>query len=482
MRSLDIQDAVRGSAVETTLGDQATPCPADRVNRTFQAPRPTTTWVSDFTCVSTWRGFVDTALVIDALARRPIAEQRRLAAFFHGPLFQAPGRLRPRSREQALHDRSPVRRDGLIRHSDPSGASWPFRLPMIDGVPYVSIRYTERLAEAGLKPSVGSVGDSFDNDPPRPAGRVSCRDRSDGLLAFAGRTGHRPPQDRDDPPPQSLAKLASRGPRHPRMGSLVQPPPAARARRSRPASQGRNRVLWSSEEPTHRSVGHKPTSLRQTRGGSHRRRRSCPRSGATRRRAIQRRAPPAPTPALAFALPARPKYPVIGSLSALVLSGEPAVPRRQVSAQVRSPIGSSVGSSSTDKPRHHRVRGTRRTARSAGSPDAWTVRRVAFRHCRAACCRRAATAGRPAADVPPLPGGLLPTCRHCGAACCRRAATAERPAADVPPLRSGLLPTCRHCRVACCRRAATAGRPAADVPPLPGGLLPTCRHRQAACC
>ena len=76
MRSLGIQGAVRGKRAKTTISDKATPCPADRVNRRFQAPRPNQLRVSDFTYVSTRQGFVYTALVIDAFARRPIAEQR----------------------------------------------------------------------------------------------------------------------------------------------------------------------------------------------------------------------------------------------------------------------------------------------------------------------------------------------------------------------------------------------------------------------
>ena len=141
MRSLGIQGAVRGKAVKTTVSDKATPCPADRVNRQFQAPRPNTLWVSDFTYVSTWQGFVYTAFVIDAFARR-IVGWRVSSTASAGFVLDA--------LEQALHERRPVRRGSLIHHSD-------------RGVQYVSIKYTERLAEAGLEPSVGSVGDSYDN-------------------------------------------------------------------------------------------------------------------------------------------------------------------------------------------------------------------------------------------------------------------------------------------------------------------------------
>ena len=141
MRSLGIQGVVRGKPAKTTVSDKAAPCPADRVNRQFQAPRPNLLWVSDFTYVSTWQGFVYAAFVIDAFARRIVGwrvSRTATAGFVLDAL------------EQALHERRPVHRDGLIHHSD-------------RGVQYVSIKYTERLAEAGLQPSVGSVGDSYDN-------------------------------------------------------------------------------------------------------------------------------------------------------------------------------------------------------------------------------------------------------------------------------------------------------------------------------
>jgi len=89
MRSLGLQGVVRGKRAKTTISDKATPCPMDRVNRQFQAPRPNVLWVSDFTYVSTWQGFVYTAFVIDAFARRPITGQRGLAGVAHGH-----GRLR----------------------------------------------------------------------------------------------------------------------------------------------------------------------------------------------------------------------------------------------------------------------------------------------------------------------------------------------------------------------------------------------------
>ena len=141
MQSLDLQGVIRGKPVRTTFSDRAAPCPLDHVNRQFNAPRPNTLWVSDFTYVATWQGFVYVAFVIDTFARRIVgwrASRTAHASFVLDAL------------EQALHDRRPVHRGGLVHHSD-------------RGSQYVSIKYTERLAEAGVEPSVGSVGDSYDN-------------------------------------------------------------------------------------------------------------------------------------------------------------------------------------------------------------------------------------------------------------------------------------------------------------------------------
>jgi putative transposase len=141
MRSMGLQGVIRGKPVRTTISDKAAPCPLDHVNRQFKAPRPNALWVSDFTYVASWTGFVYVAFVIDAYARRIVgwrASRTAHAGFVLDAL------------EQALHDRRPMRRDGLVHHSD-------------RGSQYVSIKYTERLAEAGVEPSVGSVGDSYDN-------------------------------------------------------------------------------------------------------------------------------------------------------------------------------------------------------------------------------------------------------------------------------------------------------------------------------
>ena len=141
MRRMGLQGVVRGKTVRTTISKAAARCPLDRVNRQFKAPRPNALWVSDFTYVATWAGFVYVAFIIDAFARRIVGW--RVSRTAHaGFVLDA--------LEQALHERQPVRGDGLVHHSD-------------RGVQYVSIKYTERLAEAGIEPSVGSVGDSYDN-------------------------------------------------------------------------------------------------------------------------------------------------------------------------------------------------------------------------------------------------------------------------------------------------------------------------------
>ena len=141
MRQMGLQGVIRGHGVRTTVSNPAAPCPLDRVNRQFHAPRPNALWLSDFTYVATWQGFVYVAFIIDAYARRIVGwrvSRTAHAAFVLDAL------------EQALAGRRPVQGGGLIHHSG-------------RGVRYVGIRYTERLAEAGIKPSVGSVGDSYDN-------------------------------------------------------------------------------------------------------------------------------------------------------------------------------------------------------------------------------------------------------------------------------------------------------------------------------
>ena len=141
MRGMGLQGVIRGRPVRTTISDKAAPCPLDHVNRQFHAPRPNALWVSDFTYVSTWTGFVYVAFVIDVYARRIVGWRTSRTAHASFVLDAL---------EQALHDRRPAHRGGLVHHSD-------------RGSQYLSIKYTERLSEAGIEPSVGSVGDSYDN-------------------------------------------------------------------------------------------------------------------------------------------------------------------------------------------------------------------------------------------------------------------------------------------------------------------------------
>jgi putative transposase len=141
MRRLGLQGIRRGKVVRTTVPDVSVPCPLDRVNRQFKAARPNQLWVSDFTYVSTWQGWLYVAFVIDVFARR-IVGWRVSSAMRTDFVLDA--------LEQALYNRQPGNSDALVHHSD-------------RGAQYVSIRYTERLGEAGIEPSVGSRGDSYDN-------------------------------------------------------------------------------------------------------------------------------------------------------------------------------------------------------------------------------------------------------------------------------------------------------------------------------
>src|SRR5215218_10493892 len=140
MRMMGLQGIIRGKPVKTTVSDKGAPCPLDRVNRQFKAPAPNRLWLSDSTYVATWQGFVYVAFVIDVFARRIVGWRASRTAHADFVLDAL---------EQALHDRRPLK-GGLIHHSDRGGQC-------------LAIRYTERLLEAGIEPSVGSVGDSCDN-------------------------------------------------------------------------------------------------------------------------------------------------------------------------------------------------------------------------------------------------------------------------------------------------------------------------------
>ena len=141
MRDLGLRGVVRGKRIRTTIPDELQDRRLDRVNRIFTVPRPNALWVADLSYVATWRGVVYVAFVIDAFARRIVGW--RVSSSLRSDIALD-------ALEQALYDRDIRAGETLIHHSD-------------RGVQYVSIRYTERLAEAGIEPSVGSVGDSYDN-------------------------------------------------------------------------------------------------------------------------------------------------------------------------------------------------------------------------------------------------------------------------------------------------------------------------------
>jgi transposase InsO family protein len=142
MREMGLVGAARGRAwTTTTQSSSAANPPNDLVDRHFSATRPNQLWVADFTYVATWRGFVYVAFVIDVFARR-IVGWRVSSSLATDFVLEA--------LEQAIYDRCGPTTTDLIHHSD-------------RGTQYLSMRYTDRLAEAGIAPSVGSRGDSYDN-------------------------------------------------------------------------------------------------------------------------------------------------------------------------------------------------------------------------------------------------------------------------------------------------------------------------------
>jgi len=158
MRALGLRGAVRGRAwTVTTQADPVATRPTDLVERRFLATRPNQLWVADFTYVATWRGFVYVAFVIDVFARRIVGW--RVAASLRTDFVLD-------ALEQAIYDRCSTGVTDLVHHSD-------------RGTQYLSMRYSDRLADVGIEPSVGSRGDSYDcehhsvTDPVHQTGR--CR-------------------------------------------------------------------------------------------------------------------------------------------------------------------------------------------------------------------------------------------------------------------------------------------------------------------
>ena len=141
MNTMNLQGVVRGKPVITTNPDTARPCPDDKVNRDFTAQSPNQLWISDFTYVSTWQGMAYVAFITDVFARKIVGWRVSTSMT---TLFVLD------ALNQAVCQRRPQKGGGLIHHSD-------------RGSQYLSVRYTERLVDAGIDPSVGTVGDSYDN-------------------------------------------------------------------------------------------------------------------------------------------------------------------------------------------------------------------------------------------------------------------------------------------------------------------------------
>jgi len=140
MREMGLSGAIRGKRFKrTTLVDESARRPADLVQRDFTATRPNQLWVADLTYVATWTGFAYVAFITDVFSRRIVGW--RVSNSLRSDLALD-------ALEQALHARSDI--ENLVHHSD-------------RGVQYLSIRYTDRLEDVGIEPSVGSVGDSYDN-------------------------------------------------------------------------------------------------------------------------------------------------------------------------------------------------------------------------------------------------------------------------------------------------------------------------------
>ena len=183
------------------------------MNRQFRVSAPNRLWVSDFTYVATWKGFVYVAFVIDAYARKIVGW--RVSPTPHaGFVLDA--------LEQAVHKCRPTKNTGLVHHSD-------------RGSQYLSIKYSERLADAGIEPSVGSVGDSYDN---------ALAETINGL--FKAEVIHRRGPWRSFEAveyatlewPYGDAGIACR-----LTGRLVQKPSSARANREHPARRSRSKLL-----------------------------------------------------------------------------------------------------------------------------------------------------------------------------------------------------------------------------------------------
>ena len=140
MKELGLQGVRRGKQVRTTVPDKSAPCPRDKVNRNFQPPAPNRLWVSDFTYVSTWTGFVYVAFIIDAFARRIVGW--RVSRTAHASFVLD-------ALEQALHARRPVSGSGLVHHSD-------------RGSQYCAGDYQKLLKQHQMQASMSRKGNCWD--------------------------------------------------------------------------------------------------------------------------------------------------------------------------------------------------------------------------------------------------------------------------------------------------------------------------------
>ena len=204
MKTEGLAEAVRGKTKRTTIAGVG-PKPADLVNRNFEPTAPNRLWVADFTYVSTWSGWCYVAFVIDAYARRILGWRTATTMTADLVLDAVEQAIWVRERE----DRADF--TALVAHHDHGGQ-------------YLSLAHSQRLTDAGIRPSVGAVGSSYD-----------C----------AGREHQRAVQDRSDPPPRPLAGRERRRDRHRPVGRLVQPPPAQRVRRRHATGRPRTGPLRS---------------------------------------------------------------------------------------------------------------------------------------------------------------------------------------------------------------------------------------------
>ena len=228
MRALGLRGVTRGKVKRTTISDPAADRPADLVARNFHPAAPNRLWVADLTYVSTWSGWVYVAFVVDAYARR-ILGWRTATTMTTGIVLDALEQAIWTRRREGHADLS-----GLVHHSD-------------RGSQYSSLRFGERLVEAGIAPSVGTVGRQLRQRPRRD--------------------NQRPLQDRVDQARQALANRRGGRTRHRRMDRLVQPPPPLRVLRRHSTRRTGDRSLCSTTSTANRCAV-TPMSLRTSRCGS----------------------------------------------------------------------------------------------------------------------------------------------------------------------------------------------------------------------